>query len=259
MLRVRVIPALLLYDGSLVKTIQFDKINYVGDPINTVRIFNDLEVDEIVVLDILASLKRRSPDFSLVELIASHCFMPLSYGGGIRSIGDAKRIFSLGVEKIIINHSAVSQPEFIGELSGFFGAQSIVVSIDVMRNSAGEYDVYTLGKRERVNVDLMEYVEKMQSLGVGEILLTSIDREGMWEGYDVELLKMVASAVNIPVIAHGGAGGIGHFQQAIRAGASAVAAGSMFVYLKRDSGVLINFPSRDKLKESLENGKKSDD
>ncbi len=250
MLRVRVIPALLLYEGSLVKTIQFNRKNYIGDPINTVRIFNDLEVDEIVVLDIVASQGQKGIDFDLVELIASHCFMPLSYGGGIKTLEDAKRVFDLGVEKVIINSMAVEHIEFIRELSDYFGSQSVVVSIDVKKDSQQDYTLYTYGGRNRAPLNLIEFARQVEEQGAGEIILTSIDREGTWNGYDINLLKLVTNAVNIPVIAHGGAGSLKHFEEAVvEGGASAVAAGSMFVYLKKNSGVLINFPKREVLQE----------
>jgi cyclase len=244
MLRTRIIPALLLHNESLVKTRRFGRFTYVGDPCNTVRIFNELEVDELVFLDISATRENRAPNFGLLADIANECFMPLGYGGGITRFEDAKAIFRLGFEKVLLNSFAAKNPTFISQLAEHFGSQAVIVSIDVKRNVFGHSRVYTRGGTTNTSRDPVEWAQEAESLGAGEILLTSIDREGSWAGYDLDLLRSVARAVNIPVIAHGGAGTPAHLGQAVKlASASAVAVGSMVVFQKKDMGVLVNFPS----------------
>jgi cyclase len=243
MLRTRVIPALLLRETSLVKTVRFGKFTYVGDPCNTVRIFNELEVDELVFLDITATREGRRPPLALLRDIADECFMPLGYGGGIRRFEDAKTILRLGFEKIIVNSFAVESPQFISELADHFGSQAVVVSIDVRRTFMGHNRVFTRAGTHNTGRDAVEWAREAETLGAGEILLTSIDREGTWEGFDLDLVRSVTSAVGIPVIAHGGAGSVAHLAEVVRgAGASAVAVGSMVVFQKKGMGVLINFP-----------------
>lgn len=252
MLTTRVIPCLLLRNQGLVKTIKFKDPKYVGDPINAVKIFNEKEVDEIVFLDILASRENRKPNFDLIVNIASECFMPLCYGGGIRTIDDIKKIFSLGVEKVSINSYAIENPQFIKEASSLFGSQSIVVSIDVKKNWSGKYELYNARKRRIVKIDPVDYSRKMEGMGAGEILLNSVDRDGMMQGYNIDLIKNVCETVNIPVIACGGAGSIDDFSDAIRLGkAQAVAAGSMFVFKGRYRAVLISYPSHEELERVL--------
>ncbi|MEE9604268.1 MAG: AglZ/HisF2 family acetamidino modification protein [Candidatus Scalindua sp.] len=245
MLRTRIIPTLLLRDESLVKTVKFNKYGYIGDPVNTVRIFNELEVDELVFLDILASEENRPINFKILQEISNECFMPLSYGGGIRTIEDAKKIFSIGAEKIIINSFAVENPHFISILAESFGNQSIIGSIDVKNNFFGKYEVYTHSGTRKTNLDPVKWAIKLEELGAGELLITSIDREGTWKGYDVALIKKITDSVKIPIIANGGAGNINHIVNVVKdSHASAVALGSMVVYQKQDFGVLINFPDK---------------
>lgn len=252
MLLPRIIPCLLLQDGSLVKTIKFEDPGYIGDPINAVRIYNEKEVDEMIFLDITATLENRSPPFKILSGIASECFMPFAYGGGIRNIEDIQAIFSLGVEKVAINSYAVANPSFISECANRFGNQSIVVSIDAKEKSQDSYEIYTEGGRISTGLDPIEFAIQMEQLGAGEILITSMDRDGTQAGYDIELIKTVANAVGIPVIASGGAGSVEDFGMAIReGGASACAAGSMVVYFGRNRAVLINFPERSDLKKVL--------
>jgi len=252
MLKTRVIPCLLLKGQGLVKTIKFKKPKYVGDPINAVKIFNDKEVDELIFLDIEATVEGRSPPIKLISEIASECFMPLSYGGGLRDLGDIKTIFNLGVEKVIINSFAIENPVFVREASKRYGNQSIVVAIDVKRNSSGKYEVFSFGGRKKAKLNLVEHVKEMEKLGAGEIFLNSIDRDGTMEGYDIEMIKRVTEAASIPVIACGGAGRINDFAEAVRkGGASAVAAGSMFVFHGRHRAVLITYPSIDDLEGAL--------
>ena len=252
MLRVRVLPALLLRDGALVKTRQFRGIDYVGDPCNTLRIFNELEVDELATLDISATRNGREPDFELLQDIASECFMPLSYGGGIRTFLHAKRIFEIGFEKVIVNSHAHEKPELVEQIAETYGSQAIIASIDVKTVRFGGQQIYTHGGRKRQKTDPIEWAREMERRGAGEILLTAIDREGTWSGPDVELIKQVASAVEIPLIAHGGIANIDDMVRAVRDGdASSVAVGAMVVYQKKDFGVLVNFPEPDRLERAF--------
>lgn len=252
MLKTRVIPCLLLRNAGLVKTVKFKDPKYVGDPINAVKIFNEKEVDELVFLDITASSENKRPPFKVIEDIASECFMPLAYGGGIRSIEDIRSIFSLGVEKVVINSYAAERPEFIREAADIFGSQSIVVSIDVRRNLFGKYSVCTRSGTHNTGLEPAEYARKMVELGAGELMVYSIDRDGSQSGYEIELIKRVSNAVSVPVIACGGAGSVEHFREAVQdGGASAVAAGSMFVFHGKHRAVLINFPTQSQLEEAL--------
>ena len=252
MLRARIIPALLLKDNSLVKTIKFGKFGYIGDPINTCRIFNELEVDELCFLDITASKEKRNPNFAILKEISNECFMPLSYGGGIDSLAKAEDIFKIGFEKIIINTASFIYPKLISEIASVFGSQAIVVSIDVKKSLWGRYEVYGLHGTVNYKKNPVDWVKEMENLGAGEILLTNIEREGTWRGFDIELLKKVCDATTLPVIASGGAGSINDISEAIKKGkASAVALGSMVVYQKKDMGVLVNFPDKKKIEQVL--------
>lgn len=252
MLRTRVIPALLLRNESLVKTVRFGKFTYVGDPANTVRIFNELEVDELLFLDITASKERRGPNLKVLADIANECFMPLGYGGGIGSLDQAKAVFDVGFEKVAINTQAAANPALIGEIATHYGSQAVIVSIDVKKGFFGGQSVRTLGGKNNTNRDPVDWAKEVEQLGAGEILLTSIDREGTWAGFDLELVKRVTGAVSIPVIAHGGAGTVEHIGQVVKqADASAVALGSMVVFQKNGMGVLVNFPDQKILKAVL--------
>jgi cyclase len=242
MLRTRVIPALLLRNESLVKTLRFGKFTYVGDPANTVRIFNELEVDELLFLDITASRENRSPNLKVLADIADECFMPLGYGGGIRSLDQAKSVFDIGFEKIAVNTQAAENPALIGEIAARYGSQAVIASIDVKTGLFGRQSVRTLGGRRNTHRDPVTWALEVEKMGAGEILLTSINHEGTWEGFDLELVKCVTDAVSIPVIAHGGAGKVEHIVQVVKhANASAVALGSMVVFQKKGMGVLVNF------------------
>ena len=253
MLKTRVMPCLLLRGSGLVKTVRFKNPGYVGDPINTVRIFNEKEVDELIFLDITATPEGKEPPLQIISEIATECFMPFAYGGGVRDLDDIKKIFSLGVEKVAINTHAVENPEFISRAAGTFGSQSILAAIDVKKTLAGKYRVCTNGARNVTKIDPVEHARHMADMGAGEILLTSVDRDGTFSGYDLELIGRVAGAVTIPVIACGGAGRIEDFALATRqAGASAVAAGSMVVYQGPHRAVLVNFPSKQDLKKALD-------
>lgn len=252
MLKTRVMPCLLLKDGALVKTVRFKDASYVGDPVNAVRIYNENEVDELVLLDITATVEERRPDFGTIAKVASECFMPVAYGGGIRRLEDIREILGLGVEKVVINSHAVENPSFVRAAAETFGSQSIVVSIDAKRGFWGRYQVCTHSGRRPTRVGLAELAAQMQCMGAGELLLTSIDRDGTMEGYDIDLVKTVTGAVGVPVVACGGAGKLEDFAVAVRqGGASAVAVGSMVVYHGRNRAVLISFPARCELERVL--------
>lgn len=253
MLRTRIIPVLLLRNESLVKTVRFGKFTYVGDPCNTLRIFNELEVDELLFLDITATRERRGPNLKVLADIANECFMPLGYGGGVRTLDQAKSIFDIGFEKIAVNTYAVEHPEFMTELAKYYGNQAVIASIDIKKGFLGKNWVQTYSGRHRTILDPVAWAKELESRGAGEILLTAIDREGTWSGFDLELVNSVADAVSIPVIAHGGAGTLAHIGEVVRqAGASAVALGSMVVFQKKGMGVLVNFPEKNQLELALE-------
>jgi len=252
-LRTRVIPVLLLRDESLVKTVRFGNFVYVGDPCNTVRIFNELEVDELMLLDISASPERRGPNLELLADIANECFMPMGYGGGLRSMDDASAVFAIGYEKVVINTAAHDRPQLVSEIAGQYGSQAVVVSIDVRVGFFGRATARTLSGRRNTERDPVEWAMEAERLGAGEILLTSIDREGSWQGFDLDLVRSVAEAVSIPVIAHGGAGQVAHIAEVVKgAKASAAALGSMVVFQKQGMGVLVNFPDKALLDTALQ-------
>jgi len=245
--RPRLIPALLLSGKKLVKTTRFQDPRYLGDPINTVKIFNDKGVDELCLLDIDASKEKRGPDLKYLKLIASEAFMPLSYGGGISNIEQIKKILQLGFEKVIINTEFYRNKELVKDAVKIAGSQSIVISIDVKNSLLGSYDCYIMGGREKVKESPKEMAELAQELSAGEILLNSISHDGMMHGYDLKLVQMISSSVTIPVIACGGAKDIYDMKKVLDAGASAAAAGSMYVYYGKLKAVLINAPIEDDL------------
>lgn len=252
MLKTRVIPTLLVQNKRLVKGQNFCNFRYVGDPCNTIRIFNELEVDELIFLDIAATIEGCEPDLILLAEIANESFMPMCYGGGIRSLEIAKSIFDIGFEKIVLNTNAIQNPKLITKIAKHFGSQAVIVSIDVKSSLLGKSTVRTMAGKHKTSLSPLEWAIEVESLGAGELLLTSIDREGTWEGFDLELVKKVTDAVSIPVIAHGGAGCLDHVSKVVKeAGASAVALGSMVVFQKKDMGVLINYPERKTLDEIL--------
>jgi imidazole glycerol-phosphate synthase subunit HisF len=243
-LRTRIIPCLQVRNGSLVKTRQFGKFGYIGDPANTCRIFNECEVDELAIVDITATTDGRGPDLELLTELAEECFMPVAYGGGITSIHQAEQILRLGMEKVIIGSAAYDNPALLTEISAAFGAQCLVVAIDVKTRWLRGKTCHARSGKKSMGLDPVEWARRVQDAGAGEILLTSIDREGTWDGFDHDLIASVAKAVDIPVIAHGGAGKKADIARAVNeSGASAVALGNMVVYQKRDMGVLVNFLS----------------
>jgi len=230
--------------------VKFNNETYVGAPINTVKIYNEMEVDELIFLDIKATIENRKPSFAQIKEIATECFMPFAYGGGIKTIEDMKKIFSLGAEKIVLNNVAVENPSLIKKASEIFGSQSIVVSIDAKKTNSG-YETYTQRATKTTKKDPVSWAKEVEKLGAGEIFLTSIDKDGTFQGYDTELIEKVSKAVAIPVIVCGGAKNLEDFVKAKKCGASAVAAGSLFVYQGPNRSVLINYPSYEELREVL--------
>ncbi|WLH11217.1 AglZ/HisF2 family acetamidino modification protein [Pseudomonas hefeiensis] len=243
MQRKRVIPCLLLKDRGLVKTVKFKSPKYIGDPVNAIRIFNEKEVDELVLLDIEASLSGREPDYELIAEVAGECFMPICYGGGICTLEHAQKIFSLGIEKIALNSAALADIELLRKIADQFGSQSVVCSIDCKKSLLGRYSVYSQAGMKDTKISPIEWARKAEAAGAGEIFLNSIDRDGMMQGYDISLIKSVVAAVDIPVIACGGAGSIADLNEPFeKAGVSAVAAGSFFVFHGKHKAVLISYP-----------------
>jgi cyclase len=244
--RPRVIPVLLLRDGQLYKPVRFADGTYVGDPQVAVKILSDKGADEVVILDMSASA-RGEPNLAAVEDIASESFMPMAYGGGIRDEKQAARILSLGVEKIVVGAGAVEHPGLVTKLAKAFGSQAVVVCIDVRKHLFSGYRVHTRRGTQNTRLTPEELAHRLQSEGAGEILLQSIDREGTRLGYDLELIRSVSTVVDLPVVALGGAGTLGHLRQAVDAGASASAAGTMFVLTGPHRAVLVTYPSHEQL------------
>jgi len=242
--RPRVIPTLLLEGaGRLVKTQGFKRPRYVGDPLNALRIFNDKEVDEVVLLNIRATPEQRPPDFGYLAELAGECFMPLGYGGGITEVDQALKLVCSGFEKVILGAAAHRTPHLISDLARQLGSQSVVVAVDVRRHLWKGAEVVVDSARKGTGFGPVEYARRMQDLGAGEIILTSVERDGTYSGYDLDLVKAVVEAVSIPVVASGGAAAAEDLARVVReGGASAAAAGSLFVFFGSQRGVLINFP-----------------
>ena len=247
----RIIPCLLLHNGGLVKSVRFKDYKYVGDPINAVKIFNEKEADEIAIIDISATAENRLPEIKLIREIVSEAFMPVAYGGGVNTIDLMKEILYYGVEKIIVNKGVHTKPRMISDGAKLFGSQSIVVSIDVKKSLFRSYKVFTDRGQIDSGLNPVEFARKMEEMGAGEILLNVIDRDGTYKGYDKDIIAAVSHAVNIPVIAIGGAGSINDFKIARQSGASAVAAGSMFVFKRPHQAVLISYPGQKEIKENF--------
>jgi cyclase len=241
----RIIPC-LLYDGSgLVKTVKFKNPSYVGDPINAIKIYNDKEVDELILIDINASKQKRRPNFDKIADMAGEAFMPFAYGGGVKTFEDFTRLFTLGVEKVIVNSLIQENPEMIKKVIAHYGAQAVVACIDFKKSLFGAKSPYSyIGNKIKQNiVDYASYLAN--KVGVGELMLYSVDNDGTWEGYDNEIIAQVVNHVDIPVIACGGCGTLDHLKQVLyTTNANAAAIGSMAVYSKKGMGVLINFPDR---------------
>lgn len=251
--KVRVIPVLLLKKWGIEKSIRFKDYVYIGSPINAVRVFNGRNVDELILLDIIATPEKRGPDLEVIRQITGEAQMPLVVGGGIRDLETIRGLMGAGVDRVSINTAAIERPGFVREAADVFGSQCIVVSIDVKRGRwTGKYEVYSHGGSRAAGLDPVAHARAMQAQGAGEILLTSVDRDGTMDGYDVELVRRVADAVDIPVIACGGAGSVAHLGEAVRSGhASAVASGAFFLFYGPRRTVLITYPEDAELVEHL--------
>lgn len=237
----RVIVALTMQDGRLVRTRRFKKPSYVGDPINAVKVFNDKGVDELVLLEI-GDKPFDESRIQFLRSIASEAFMPIAYGGGVRTIEHVRAVIRCGFEKVVMNTALHRTPEVAAEAGREFGAQAVIASMEIGSGMLGGVKVMTECGRTATKWKPVEWAKKCEEFGCGELLVTSIDRDGSMEGYDLEVLRSVAAVVTIPVIALGGAGTVEHLRAGIAAGASAVAAGSMFVYYGPHRAVLINYP-----------------
>lgn len=243
MLRPRVIPCLLLSGQGLVKTEQFRHPKYVGDPMNAIRIFNEKMADELIVIDIDASRRHAGPNFEMIELFADQCFMPVTYGGGVRSGEDAARIFDLGIEKISLQSAALSDPRIVSSIATRYGSQAVVISIDVARTRLGKRALYSSLERRTIKAPWSEWLRTSVDAGAGEVLLTDVQREGSGSGLDLEFVSEATSLVDVPVTVQGGVGSLTDIRDGLRAGASAVAAGSFFVFQGRHRAVLISYLS----------------
>lgn len=240
----RIVPCLLWRGAGLVKTVKYDKPKYIGDPINAVRIFSDKEADELILVDIDASRKGHGPRLREIEEIVSEAFMPLCYGGGVTSADQARQLVRIGVEKVAVNSAALTRPELISEIASQIGSSSTVGVIDVRRSLLGRAVVWShTGGRVGVQ-DPVAYAELLQRNGAGEILVSAVDRDGTMKGYDLDLVARVSRAVDVPVVALGGAGSVDDLATVLASGAAAAAAGSLFVFHGPHKAVLISFPDR---------------
>jgi cyclase len=242
-LQPRIIPVLLLHKGGLYKTKQFKNPSYVGDPINAVRIFNEKEVDELLILDIDCSKENKEPNYNLIEEIVSEAFMPVGYGGGILSLAIAQKVFQLGVEKVIINTALQNNQQLLADIAAIYGAQAVVASIDYKKGFIGGAKTYFTNGTKKSGHTPQELAQNAEKAGAGEIILNAIDREGTYQGFDINLLQQIVGSVQIPVVVSGGASTNADFDAAKQAGASGMAAGSMFVYQRPHNAVLISYPS----------------
>ncbi|MGQ7945272.1 AglZ/HisF2 family acetamidino modification protein [Flavobacterium sp. WC2509] len=245
MLRPRIIPSLLIQDNGLVKTVNFKSPKYVGDPINAVKIFNEKEVDELAIFDIDATVHGKEPNYSLIERLANQSMMPLCYGGGVKTVEQAQRIFSLGVEKIALSSSVLQYPELITDISERVGSQSVIVVLDVKKKILGGYEVYTHNGKKATGINPLKFVEQAQKLGAGEIVINSIDRDGTMKGYDLDLIDKVREKITLPMTVLGGAGSLDDIEKIVdKHGVIGVAVGSLFVFKGPYKAVLINYPTQ---------------
>lgn len=249
----RIIPTLLISNGKLVKTVNFGNKIYVGDPINAIKIFNDKEVDELILIDIDASKTKSQINYKLVEDCASECFMPLCYGGGIKNIDDATHLFSLGIEKICIQSSYFKDPNLLTELSSKYGSQAIVISLDFKKNIFGNYNIINSSNGSVIKKNLNELLSELTELGAGEILMNVINNDGKMSGMDLEMINKIASHTSLPLIALGGVGSLIDIKNAFINGASAVSAGSFFVFNGPHKAVLITYPKQNEITKIFEN------
>lgn len=245
MLRPRIIPSLLIHDNGLVKTVNFKNPKYVGDPINAVKIFNEKAVDELAVFDIDATVLGKEPNYSLIERLASQSMMPLCYGGGVKTVEQAQRIFSLGIEKIALSAAVLQNPSLITQIADRVGSQSVIVVLDVKKKLLGGYEVYTHNGKKATGINPFKFVEEAQKLGAGEIVINSIDKDGVMKGYDLDLIAKVREKISLPMTVLGGAGSLADIEKVIDShGVIGVAAGSLFVFKGPYKAVLINYPSQ---------------
>lgn len=248
MLRARIIPCLLVHKKGLVKTKKFSEPKYVGDPINAVKIFNEKEVDELIVLDIDATAESRQPDFEMIKNLANECRMPFCYGGGVTTVEQAKKIISLGAEKVALSHSAISNTTLLRFIAKEVGNQSVVVILDIKKRGilkGGGYDLYTKNGKLKANVKILDFIAELNSIGIGEIVINSIDNDGMMNGYDFQLIDLIRNHTDLPITVLGGAGSLDHIKEVIsKYKIIGVAAGSLFVFKGKYNAVLINYPNR---------------
>ena len=246
MLRPRIIPSLLIHDKGLVKTVKFKDKIYVGDPINAVRIFNEKEVDELSIFDIDATVLDKEPDYVLIERLANQSRMPLCYGGGVKTVEQAQKIFSLGIEKIALSSSVINNPNLISKISERVGSQSMIVVLDVKKKLFGNYEIYTHNGKRSTGINPVEFAQKAQEMGAGEIIINSIDQDGVMKGYDMNIIDKIRKVVTIPLTVLGGAGTLDDIKKVIQKhGVIGVAAGSLFVFKGNYKAVLINYPSKE--------------
>lgn len=253
MLKHRVIPALLLKGGGLVKTLKFTSPKYIGDPLNAIRVFNTKEVDEIMVLDIEVSKLQKEPNYALIEQFAGECFMPLCYGGGISTVEQASRIFKLGVEKVCIQTAALNDLNLVRQLADRFGSQSVVVSVDVKKDWLQRPKLYKSVSGQSSSLNWLNFIKDAVDAGAGEILFNVVDRDGTLQGPDLGLIRQASAEISAPLIAVGGIGSLTDIREAVRAGASAVAAGAFFVFHGPHRAVLITYPHYDELTKLFNN------
>ena len=246
MLRPRIIPSLLLHENGLVKTVNFKTPKYVGDPINAVKIFNEKQVDELVFFDIDATVLNREPDYSLIEKLANQSRMPLCYGGGVKTVEQAQKIFSLGIEKIALSSAVVQNPNIVTQIAERVGSQSVIVVLDVKKKLFGGYEVYTHNGKKATGINPIKFAQELESLGAGELVINSIDQDGIMKGYDLNLIDKVVENITIPVTVLGGAGSLKDIETVIeKNGVIGLAAGSLFVFRGPYKAVLINYPNQE--------------
>ena len=251
MLRPRIIPSLLVHDNGLVKTVHFKNPKYVGDPINAVRIFNEKEVDELAIFDIDATVLGKEPDYILIEKLANQSRMPLCYGGGVKTVEQAQKIFGLGIEKIALSSAVIENPNLITQIADRVGSQSVIVVMDIKKKLLGGYEIYTHNGKKATGINPIKFAEEAQKLGAGEIVINSIDQDGAMKGFDMNLIDKISEKITLPITVLGGAGSLQDIKKVIdRHGIIGVAAGSLFVFKGIYKAVLINYPTK-KEKEEL--------
>ena len=245
MLRPRIIPSLLLHNKGLVKTVNFTSPKYVGDPINAVRIFNEKEVDELAFFDIDATVLNQEPDYILIEKLANQSRMPLCYGGGVKTVEQAQKIFGLGIEKIALSSAVVQNPQLVNQIANRVGSQSVIVVLDIKKKLLGGYEIYTHNGKKATGINPINFAKELEDLGAGEIIINSIDQDGVMKGYDLNLIDKIAETISIPMTVLGGAGSIDDIEKVIeKHGVIGLAAGSLFVFKGTYKAVLINYPTQ---------------